>query len=152
MDARVGWRDRRQVDREQRSRMQAIALFHDLADDDLDVLDGTLTETRVEAGRRLTAVNATGRDFAVVLEGLAAVVRDGVEVGRLGPGEFFGEHALLTGGMRSADVVAITPMRLLVAGPAEFSRLCRELPHVAERLRAADQQRQGGPDAPAVGR
>lgn len=153
MDARVGRRDRRQVDREHRARMRTIALFSDLEDDAIDVLDGTLTETRIEAGRRLTATNGTGRDFAIVIEGLAAVVRDGVEVGRLGPGEFFGEHALLTGGPRSADVVAITPMRLLVAGPAEFNRLRRELPHVAARLEAAELERQGPPgDAPEVAR
>lgn len=149
-----GRRDRRRVDGAQRERMRAIELFRDLADDELDVLDATLTEARVESGRRLTVTDGAGREFGVVLEGLASVIRDGVEVARLGPGAFFGEHALLTGQPRSADVIAITPMRLLVATPAEFSRLRTELPHVAARLLAAEAVRQppregAGADEPA---
>ena len=139
--------DRRRRDRSHRERMRTIELFEDLTDAELDVLDATLTEARVEPGRRLTVANGVGREFGVVVEGLASVIRDGVEVARLGPGSFFGEHALLTGQPRSADVIAITPMRLLVASPAEFNRLRTELPHVATRLQAAEAVRQTPPAA-----
>lgn len=142
MGTSIGWGDRRRVDRAHRERMRAIPLFAGLEDLEVDVLDGVLTEARVDAGQRVIRQDGVGREFAVVLEGLACVVREGVEVARLGPNTWFGEHALLARAPRSADVVALTPMRLLVAGPAEFARLLRELPVVAERIAASERERQ----------
>lgn len=127
---------------EYRSRIRSIPLFADLADAEIDMLDATLTEAHVEAGKALTLQGHAGRDFSVIVEGLATVIRDGVEVERLGPGTFFGEHALLRGLPRTADVIALTPMRLLVAGLGEFDRMIREIPSFADQVREADRQRQ----------
>lgn len=150
MQDEVIWGRRRRSDDDHRDRMRRIPLFDGLADQMIDLLDEVLTEAHVDAGKRLVVAGAVGRDFALILEGLASVVRDDVEVARLGPHTFFGEHALLTGNTRSADVIALTPMRLLVAGPSEFHRMLRELPLVAERISAADQDRQGGNRSPAL--
>jgi voltage-gated potassium channel len=132
----------RRRDDEYRSGIRNVPLFAELEDAEVDVLDATLTEAYVEAGRALTLQGHIGRDFAVIVEGLATVIRNGVEVERLGPGTFFGEHALLRGLPRSADVIALTPMRLLVAGPGEFERMIREIPTFAEQVREADRLRQ----------
>jgi CRP-like cAMP-binding protein len=123
-------------------RIRDIPLFADLDDDQLATLDATLSEAFVDAGKQLTLQGHVGRDFSIILEGLATVIRDGIEVERLGPGTFFGEHALLRGDLRTADVIALTPMRLLVAGPGEFARLRREIPSFDEQVKAADEQRQ----------
>lgn len=144
MSANTKWGEGRRTEQAHRERVRAIPLFAGLDDAEVDLLDAVLTEVRVDAGRRVTVTNGVGREFAVILEGLACVVRAGVEVARLGPHAFFGEHALLTRQPRSADVVAVTPMRLLVAGSAEFARMCREVPAIAARLAAAEQERQGG--------
>jgi CRP-like cAMP-binding protein len=128
-----------------RERMRAIPLFAGLDDREIDVLDATVSEVTVAAGRRLTVEGEVGREFAVILDGLASVVRGGVEVERLGPSGFFGEHALLHGARRTADVVALTPMRLLVAGPSEFDRMVREIDTFAERVADTDRRRQQSP-------
>ena len=72
----------------------------------------------------------------------------GKEVNRFGPGGYFGELALLHGGLRTADVVAATPMELLVLDAREFRSMLMTTPsigvkmlaHLAERLTEADAQ------------
>ena len=70
------------------------------------------------------------------------------EVRRFRPGGYFGELALLHGGLRTADVVAATPMELLVLDAREFRSMLMTTPSIgvkmlanlAERLTQADAQ------------
>lgn len=102
-----------------------------------DVLEFPEGRVLVEQGRR-------GDEAFLVLEGEVRVVRDGVEVSRLGPGQFVGEMALLDGHPRSATVVTTTPSRMLVFSVVSFSKMENtsvELSHrvliqLAERLHA----------------
>jgi CRP-like cAMP-binding protein len=82
----------------------------------------------------------------VILEGEARVTLQGEELAVLGPGELFGEMAVLADQPRSATVTALTPMELLVIdGGGLFEMLGREtiawkaLESMARRLRAAQQ-------------
>ena len=75
--------------------------------------------------------------------GAAAVTRDGEKVRMLGPGDFFGELALLGGGRRTATVTATEPSELVVMFGTEFRRLEQELPDAAGRIRAAIAERLG---------
>ena len=69
-------------------------------------------------GEKVLRQGLTGSGFYVILDGEAAVVVDGTERARLGPGEFFGEVSVLLGEAPVADVVAMRPLRCLVlAGP-----------------------------------
>lgn len=131
----------RSTDEANRMRMRSIPLFVGLEDHELDLLDSILTEIPVNVGKHLTESGAVGREFAIILEGLASVVRGDIEIARLGPHTFFGEHAPLTGEPRTADIIALTPMRLLVAGQQEFDRMQREIPKVGERIAAKDRFR-----------
>lgn len=131
----------RRSDVENVERMRAIPLFGDLTDRQIDQLDSVLSEAHVPLGRRLTATGRPGRQFAIVVDGLAAVVRGRIEVARLEHHDFFGEHALLTDRPCSADVIALTDMRLLVAGPAEFDRMCRISPAIHARVSTIERQR-----------
>ena len=79
----------------------------------------------------------TGREAFVILEGNATVERKGMKVVDLGPGQYFGELALLDHGPRTATVIATTPMRVLVLGQREFSGVLDDVPGLAHKLLAS---------------
>jgi CRP-like cAMP-binding protein len=81
-----------------------------------------------------------------VLEGEAVVLRDGREVDRVGPRQFFGEFAALEWGAsfaysRLATVRSRTDMRLAVLSPEALTSLLIELPQVEHRLTEARRRR-----------
>ncbi|HXF37378.1 MAG TPA: cyclic nucleotide-binding domain-containing protein, partial [Actinomycetota bacterium] len=80
-------------------------------------------------------------EFFVIEEGTATVTRDGRRLAELGPGDFFGEIAILAEERRTASVVAASPMRLIVMTDRDFLEMAREMPEVAERVRAAVRER-----------
>jgi CRP/FNR family cyclic AMP-dependent transcriptional regulator len=99
-------------------------------------------EVAVPARHELTRQGGYAREFFVVMSGTADVHRDGERVGRLGPGDFFGEVGLLGPRWeRSATVVATSPMRLLVMARRQFRELLFAAPTVAARIRGAATQR-----------
>ena len=105
------------------------------------------TEYDATAGQVLAQEGHVGAEFFVIIAGRATASRDGVILATLGPTNFFGELALLDGGLRTATVVADTDLHLLVLSRAEFKKLCRTYPSVSyrmlkglgERLRRADE-------------
>lgn len=72
-----------------------------------------------------------GTGFFVIVSGAARVVRDGVEIARLGPGDFFGELSVLDGQPRVAQVVADGPTVCLALASWDFEAVVREEPAVA---------------------
>ena len=80
-------------------------------------------EVEVEAGRTLMDEGAFGYEFFAVEDGTAEVTRDGAHVADLGPGDIFGEIALLEAPRRTATVRATTPMRLVVMHRRDFRAL-----------------------------
>jgi CRP-like cAMP-binding protein len=75
-----------------------------------------------------------GHEAFVIMEGSATVTRKGETIAQLGVGDVVGELAPLTGGNRTATVVADTPMELLVIGQREFAGLLDEVPGLAVRV------------------
>jgi CRP-like cAMP-binding protein len=71
-----------------------------------------------------------GREFFVVLEGDVEVTRGGHELQRRGPGDFFGEIALVTNVPRTATVTATSPVRALVITDRDFRRLLEDSPRI----------------------
>jgi N-acyl-L-homoserine lactone synthetase len=88
----------------------------------------TAGETVLRRGDRADAVYVIVAGRAAVLDG------DGAASAQLGPGDLFGELAVLTGGRRTADVVAATELDLLVIDPAEFRAQVRDDPRAGERV------------------
>jgi len=72
----------------------------------------------------------------IVLDGTATAFARGAQVASFGPGDCFGELALLDNGPRTATVIADTPMRLAVVGQAEFGALLDSVPVLARRVLA----------------
>jgi protein phosphatase len=96
---------------------------------------GMLTEEiDVSAGKVLIRQGELGDDLMIIYSGLVAVERDGERVNKLGPGEFFGEIALLERGPRTATVTAETPCRLLVINHRDFHAVMEEFPEIAARV------------------
>ena len=101
-------------------------------------------------GEVLAREGTPGREFFVIAQGKAKVVMGGEEIAVLGPGEFFGEMALLDQGPRSASVVAETPMTLYVIGSREFGELIDRVPYVTRQiLRGLSNRLRSAEDAPS---
>jgi CRP-like cAMP-binding protein len=75
-----------------------------------------------------------GGTFYVILEGQAKVVRGSRRIGRLTPGDFFGEISLLDGGPRTASVIAETPVSTIRIFKRSFDRVVSQEPGVASKI------------------
>jgi CRP-like cAMP-binding protein len=125
-------------------RLRSVPLFASCTDKELSFIASRVDEVDIPAGQVLTKKGESGGDFFIILEGKAEV--EAAEGKRaLGPGDFFGEIALLDNGPRTATVKAATPMRCLVLGHEQFRDVLHQngdiavkvLRAVTQRLRAA---------------
>lgn len=91
----------------------------------------------VSPGVNLTGEGASGYSFFVLRDGAATVSIDGDEVRTLGPGDFFGELAILGDGRRTATVTTASPSQVLVLFGTEFRRLQQEYPELAGQIASA---------------
>jgi CRP-like cAMP-binding protein len=82
-----------------------------------------------------------GREFFVLIDGTVVVRRHGRNLANLGPGDWFGEIALLTFKPRSATVTAISPCRLLVIQDRSFRQVVEASPRIALRVLGSVSQR-----------
>jgi CRP-like cAMP-binding protein len=117
-----------------RDRLRALTLFADLDDDQLDRLATATTEFEAPAGQALIERGRPGSGIFVLEEG-QAIVEAPEGTRKLGPGDVFGERALLGEDIeRTARVRAQTRVRCLAIGRPELERLLAEDPRVAARL------------------
>ena len=93
------------------------------------------------AGEVLARAGEPGDRFFFIIDGAARVEVSPHKEHRMGPGEFFGEMSLLDGGLRSATVIADTPVRLLVIQRRDFWKLLKEAPALSERILVTLSQR-----------
>jgi len=121
--------------------LKPLPLFEALDKRELEHVSRWMDDVDVKTGRHLVDQGAFAYEFFVILEGEAEVLRNGEHLADLGPGDFFGEMALVAGDRRNASVVARTPMRLGVMLGRDFMEMEDELPHVAERITKAIEER-----------
>jgi CRP-like cAMP-binding protein len=117
--------------------VDSVALFDDVPKRVRHQVSGWADECHVPAGETLIRQGDYAREFFVILDGTAEVVRDGKRIAQLGPGDFFGEIAMLNGPCRTASVTAVTDMQVLVVAPREFSTMLHEAPAIAEQVKGA---------------
>jgi CRP-like cAMP-binding protein len=91
-------------------------------------------EIDLREGKEMTRQGSRGREFFVLLEGEAEVTRDGQRINQLGPGDFFGEIALVSDSPRTATVTATTPVRTLVVTATSFKRLMDDQPEIQRKV------------------
>ncbi len=111
-----------------------IELFSELSKRELKKVASLMTTVDVKAGRTLTAQGQPGREFMIIEQGEATVRRNGRVVARFGPGDFFGELAIVAGVPRTATVTADTPMTIEVLNRREFTSLLDESALVARKV------------------
>jgi CRP-like cAMP-binding protein len=87
-------------------------------------------------GTSLVGQDRLGAEFVVLVEGEARCAVDGTAVRRFGPGDFFGELALIDGGTRTAAVVSEGDVEVLVLDRREFVELFEISPAVAHNMLA----------------
>ena len=119
------------------ARLDSIPLFADLSAEQRAAVAAAAEERTVDAGKQLSREAGSGYFFFVICEGTADVVRDGKTVARLGPGDFFGELAILKTRRRTATVTATSPMTLAAIFGADFAKLESEIPALTARIEEA---------------
>jgi CRP/FNR family cyclic AMP-dependent transcriptional regulator len=114
--------------------LAGLALFEMLDEDDRAALAPWFELQDVSPGVKLTGEGAQGYSFFVLRDGTATVDIGGADVRTLGPGDFFGELALLGDGRRTATVITASPAQVLVLFGTEFRLLQQQYPELAERI------------------
>jgi CRP-like cAMP-binding protein len=112
-------------------KLRSIPLFADLSDEALQRVAELSTEFEAPAGWVLIEVGQPGSGMFVLEEGIVEVQTPDGRRWELGPGEFFGELALLTDHPRNARIRAKTPVRCLAISRLDFSKLLGEEPGIA---------------------
>ncbi len=122
-------------------RLEELPLFRDLSKDERERIARWADEVDVPAGYQLLGEGRLPHEFFVIEHGLADVTKGGDTITQLGPGDFFGEIALVEHERRTATVTAATPLTAIVMAPREFETMRQEMPDVCQRITDAIQER-----------
>lgn len=125
--------------------IRGVRLFADLDDKTAERLAGEFVERHFDEGAAIATEGVDGLNFFIVATGEAAVTVQGKAVGTLGPGDSFGEVALVDKSARSATVTATSPMVAYALPVWSFRPFVEARPELAwkllealaERLRSA---------------
>ena len=123
------------------TRLRSIPLFSGLSKKELREVARHADEVDVPEGKDLLQEGSTPCEFFAIEAGSVEVRRDDEVLAELGPGDFFGETALLGRGVRNATVTTVAPSTLMVMTPSEFRAMAGTLPSVAAELRRAMDER-----------
>jgi len=112
-----------------------VPLFDGLSDKELTAVAGAAKERRFDTGDVVVGEGEGGVGFFVIADGSARVETHGARRATLGPGDSFGEVALLDeGGRRTATVVAESPLGVLGLTAWQFTPLLEQYPSIAIKL------------------
>jgi CRP/FNR family transcriptional regulator, cyclic AMP receptor protein len=126
--------------------LKRVPMFERLSDKEIKTLAATFTEKNFTAGQELTSEGQGAAGFFVIESGEANVMVDGANRRTLGPGDYFGEIALIDGGSRTATVAATSDGRAYGLTSWQFRPLVEEhgsiawvlLEALASRIRELD--------------
>lgn len=127
-----------------------VKMFSSLNKKELGVIEKAADLVKVKPGAEIVTEGKIGHEFYLILSGEASVKRGRRKVATLGPGNYFGEMALLDRGPRSATIVAETDMELAVISQREFMAVLDRIPPVAHKLLVSMAARLREADSKAV--
>jgi CRP-like cAMP-binding protein len=125
------------------TRLNAFPLFAGLADDELEPIAAAASEVEAAEGETLATEGDFGYALYAIESGTADVTADGEHLRSLGPGDVFGEIAIISSGRRTASVTATSPMRLIALFKRDVWALEKRSPDAVGRLRALIADRRG---------
>jgi CRP-like cAMP-binding protein len=128
--------------------VKQVPLFSDLDKRELQGLVSSMKERRFEEGNTIAVEGQTGVGFFIIEEGEATISVKGEELNTLGPGDYFGEVALIDDGARTATITAKSPLKCYGITSWEFRPLVEQnadlawkmLQTMAKMLRASEQR------------
>lgn len=121
--------------------IRKVPLFARCSRAELKEIATLADEIDLREGKEMTREGSPGREFFVLLEGTADVKKNSRKVNTLGPGDFFGEIALVSREPRTATVIATSPVRALVITDRSFRRLLDDAPQVQTKVMEAMAER-----------
>ena len=122
----------------------AVSFFDTFTPQEVARISAAGTAVRVPAGWSPIWEKTPADKAYILLEGTVSVRRDGEEIAQVGPGEILGEAAIVNHSLRTASIVALTPLELIHFTDEAVLRLCEEVPAFAKVLRTAADERLGG--------
>jgi CRP-like cAMP-binding protein len=122
------------VAREAADLLQRVPLFADLDRKELEDIASAMKQRTFSAGQSIAVEGESGVGFFVIEDGQAKVTVQGEERRTLGPGDYFGEIALITHGARTATVTADTDLKTYGMTFWDFRPLVEETPGIAWKL------------------
>lgn len=114
--------------------LKRVPLFAGCSKGELRELALVADEIDLREGRTLVREGQSGREFFVLIEGTVRVSRKGRKLTDLGPGDWFGEIALLTKTPRTATVTATSALRVLVITDRSFRHVVESMPSIGIKV------------------
>jgi CRP/FNR family cyclic AMP-dependent transcriptional regulator len=124
----------RQASQQVTAHLAAVRLFATCSKKELRAIAKTAKLANVHKGTQIITEGDQGNTMYVILVGSARVSRGGRKLATVGPGDGFGELALLGNGPRTASVVALSDMEVAIITRRQLSRLLEEAPPFARKL------------------
>jgi CRP-like cAMP-binding protein len=117
--------------------IRSVPLFSGASRSELEEIAKIADEIDLPEGKVLIQEGDQGHEFFVLVEGTAEVARGGKKVAAIGPGDFFGEIALIAKTPRNATVTTTSPVRALVITERSFRALLDHMPEIAVTILVA---------------
>ncbi len=117
------------------SRLEHVRPFAALSPAERKILARVVDEFSAPAGSTIVNQGDYGYEFMVIEDGTVDVFRDGQRIDTMGPGDFFGELAVLAdGGARNATVVASSPVRIITLTAHDMRTVRERMPCVGGQI------------------
>jgi CRP-like cAMP-binding protein len=128
--------------------LSRVPIFSNCTSDEIAAIAGVAQESFFQPAQIIVTQGTPGQAFYMILAGRVEILRDGVSLGAFGPGDFFGEMALLDSAPRSATIRALDHVSCLMLSSWDFKALLERHPSIAikllevlsRRLRVADER------------
>lgn len=114
--------------------VQGVPLFSGLDKRELQGVASSMKERTFNPGQTIASEGQTGIGFFVIAEGTAKVSQGDEERATLGPGDYFGEIALIDDGLRTASVTADSELKVYGLTSWEFRPLVESNASIAWKL------------------
>ena len=124
-------------------RIRGIDVFSELGDDELKQVAALAQERTYDDGKEILHHDDWPDDLLALEEGKVEVRRDGDVIATLNAGCVVGERGVLKRALRNADVVAVTPVRVLFFHRNKVRTLRKDVPEIDQRLQELAAQREG---------